>query len=78
MTFYQVFYSPLIRGVSFFKEKLLYLYVMSDKKVKKQVERKVFERVITHEDSIQIWKYDNYKSNTGPYEVEIKYPKKKG
>lgn len=50
---------------------------MNDKKVKKQVERKVFDRVITHEDSIQIWKYDNYKSNTGPYEVEIKQLKKK-
>jgi hypothetical protein len=51
---------------------------MSDKKVKKQVERKVFERVVTYEDCILIWKYDNHKSNTGPYEVEIKYPKKKG
>ena len=51
---------------------------MSDKKVKKQVERKVFERVITHEDCVLIWKYDNHKSNTGPYEVEIKQLKKKG
>jgi len=51
---------------------------MSDKKVKKQIERKVFERVITHEDCTLIWKYDNYKSNSGPYEVEIKYNKKKG
>jgi len=51
---------------------------MSDKKVKKQVERKVFERVIKHDDCTLIWKYDNYKSNSGPYEVEIKYPKKKG
>ena len=50
---------------------------MSDKKVKKQVERKVFERVIKHDDCTLIWKYDNYKSNSGPYEVEIKYPKKK-
>jgi len=24
-----------------------------------------------------IWKYDNYKTNTGPYEVEIKQIKKK-
>jgi len=51
---------------------------MSEKKVKKQLERKVFERVIKHDDCTLIWKYDNYKSNTGPYEVEIKYPKKKG
>ena len=51
---------------------------MSDKKVKKQIERKVFERVIKHEDCTLIWKYDNYKSNTGPYEVEIKPNKKKG
>jgi hypothetical protein len=51
---------------------------MSDKKVKKQVERRVFERVVTHEDCTLIWKYDNHKSNTGPYEVEIKPNKKKG
>lgn len=50
---------------------------MSDKKTKKQVERKVFERTITLDDCIMIWKYDNYKTNTGPYEVELKYPKKK-
>ena len=50
---------------------------MSDKKVKKQIERKVFERVIKHDDCTLIWKYDNYKSNSGLYEVEIKYPKKK-
>lgn len=51
---------------------------MSDKKTKKLVERKVFERTITLEDCVMVWKYDNYKTNTGPYEVEIKYPKKKG
>ena len=51
---------------------------MSDKKTKKQVERKVFERTITLDDCVMVWKYDNYKTNTGPYEVEIKYPKKKG
>ena len=50
---------------------------MSDKKVKKQIERKVFERTITLDDCIMIWKYDNYKANTGPYEVEIKPNKKK-
>jgi hypothetical protein len=51
---------------------------MSDKKTKKQVERKVFERTITLDDCIMIWKYDNHKTNTGPYEVEIKQLKKKG
>ena len=51
---------------------------MSDKKTKKPVERKVLERTITLEDCVMVWKYDNYKTNTGPYEVEIKYPKKKG
>jgi len=50
---------------------------MNDKKVKKQIERKVFDRIIKHEDCILIWKYDNHKTNTGPYEVEIKYLKKK-
>jgi hypothetical protein len=51
---------------------------MSDKKVKKPIEQKKFERTITFDDSIVIWKYDNYKTNTGPYEVEIKQVKKKG
>jgi hypothetical protein len=50
---------------------------MSEKKVKKPVEHKKFERTITFEDSIIIWKYDNHKTNTGPYEVEIKQVKKK-
>ena len=50
---------------------------MSDKKVKTPIEHKRFERVITFEDSIIIWKHDNHKTNTGPYEVEIKYLKKK-
>jgi len=51
---------------------------MSDKKVKKQVEHKKFERTFTFDDCVMIWKYDNYKSNSGPYEVETKYIKKKG
>ena len=51
---------------------------MSDKKTKKQVERKVFERTITLDDCIMIWKYDTSKTNSGPFEVEVKYPKKKG
>ena len=51
---------------------------MVDKKTKKQVEQVKFERTYTFEDSVVIWKYDNYKTNTGPYEVEIKQVKKKG
>ena len=50
---------------------------MSEKKLKKPVEHKKFERTITFEDSVIIWKYDNHKTNTGPYEVEIKQVKKK-
>lgn len=50
---------------------------MSDKKLKKPIEHKVFERTITFDDCIVIWKYDNYKTNTGPYEVEVKQIKKK-
>lgn len=50
---------------------------MSDKKIKKQVEHVKFERTYTFEDSIVIWKYDNLKTNTGPYEVEVKPVKKK-
>jgi hypothetical protein len=51
---------------------------MSDKKTKKPVEQKKFERTITFDDCLVVWKYDNYKTNTGPYEVEIKQLKKKG
>ena len=51
---------------------------MSDKKTKKQVEQKKFERTITFDDCIIVWKYDNYKTNTGPYEVEVKQIKKNG
>ena len=47
---------------------------MSDKKVKKQIERKVFERVIKHDDCTLIWKYDNYKSNSGPYSWLFSFP----
>jgi hypothetical protein len=43
-------------------------------KVKKEVK---YERIIEMEDCIMVWKYDHSKTKTGPYEVEIKYPKKK-
>jgi hypothetical protein len=49
---------------------------MNDKKTKKTVEQKKFERTYVMEDCVMIWKYDNYKTNTGPYEVEIKQLKK--
>ena len=51
---------------------------MSDKKSKKTVEHKKYERSYVYDDCTIIWKYDNYKTNTGPYEVEIKQVKKKG
>jgi len=51
---------------------------MSDKKVKKPVEQKKYERSFVYDDCTVIWKYDNLKSTSGPYEVEVKYPKKKG
>jgi hypothetical protein len=46
-------------------------------KIKEQIK---YERVYEYEDCIQIWKYDNYKSVSNPYEVETKYKKleKKG
>jgi hypothetical protein len=39
-----------------------------------------YEVVVDGDDIIQIWKYDNYKSVSSPYEVETKYkkPEKKG
>jgi hypothetical protein len=52
-------------------------YGQFDKKTKKPVEQKKFERTITFDDCLVVWKYDNYKTNTGPYEVEVKYLKKK-
>jgi hypothetical protein len=48
---------------------------MIDKK--KPIEVKKFERSYEFEDCIVVWKYDNSKSITGPYEVEVKYKKKK-
>jgi len=57
---------------------LLYLYCMKTKKSTKEVVHKIYERVFTHSDCTIIWKYDTNKSTSGPFEVEIKYPKKKG
>ncbi len=50
---------------------------MSSKNTKKLPEQVKFERVFTYDDCTVIWKYDNLKTNTGPYEVEVKYLKKK-
>lgn len=46
----------------------------NNSKTKQQVS---FERVFEFEDCTIIWKYDNFKSNSGPYEVEVKPIKKK-
>lgn len=49
---------------------------MNDKKSKKLVEQVKTERSFTFDDCTVIWKYDNSKTNTGPYEVEVKYGRK--
>ena len=51
---------------------------MKSKKTTKEVINKKYERVFTYPDCTVIWKYDTNKSFSGPFEVEIKYPKKKG
>ena len=61
----------------FFIKKPVYLYNMSEKKIKKVLEHKKYERTIEHDDCIMIWKYDNFKTNTGPYEVEKRQKKVK-
>jgi hypothetical protein len=48
---------------------------MIDKK--KTPEVKKYERSFIYEDCTIVWKYDNSKVNTGPFEVEIKYKKLK-
>jgi hypothetical protein len=48
---------------------------MSDKKGKKPVEHKKSELSFTYDDCTIIWKFDNQKTTTGPYEVEVKYKK---
>lgn len=41
-------------------------------------EQKKYERTFVYDDCIVIWKYDNYKTTSGPYEVEVKNLPKKG
>jgi hypothetical protein len=41
-------------------------------KIKDQVK---FERVFEYDDCTQVWRYDNLKTVTGPYEVETKLKK---
>ena len=48
---------------------------MIDKK--KPIELKKFERSYEFDDCTVIWKYNNFKIITGPYEVEVKYKEKK-
>jgi len=38
---------------------------------------KKYELKFEYDECISIWKFDNYKSTSGPFEVEIKYHKKK-
>lgn len=51
---------------------------MSSKNNKKPSEPIKYERTFTYDDCIVVWRYDSSKTNSGPYEVEMKYPKKKG
>jgi hypothetical protein len=51
---------------------------MSSKNNKKPPEPIKYERTFTYDDCIVVWRYDSSKTNSGPYEVEMKYPKKKG
>lgn len=51
---------------------------MSSKNIKKPVEPVKYERIFTYDDCVVVWRYDSSKTNSGPYEVEMKYPKKKG
>ena len=43
----------------------------------KEIEHKKWERVHEDENSISIWRYDNKKSLTNPYEVETTYKTEK-
>ena len=51
---------------------------MKSKKPKIITEKRKYERIFDYPDCQVIWKYDENKTNSGPFEVEIKYPKKKG
>jgi len=50
---------------------------MKRNKSKVIVEKRKFERVFDYPDCQVIWRYDENKTISGPYEVEIKYPKKR-
>lgn len=50
---------------------------MSKIKTKPKQEQKKYERTFVYDDCTVIWKYDNYKTTSGPYEVEVKYTTKK-
>jgi hypothetical protein len=57
----------------------LFIFVtMKSKKPKIITEKRKYERIFDYPDCQVIWKYDENKTNSGPFEVEIKYPKKKG
>jgi len=34
-----------------------------------------YERIFEYDDCTVVWKYDNFKSNSGAYEVEVKVKK---
>ena len=44
---------------------------------KKPVYVRKYERSYDYDDCTIVWKFDTSKTNTGPFEVEIKYKKKK-
>jgi hypothetical protein len=48
---------------------------MSNKK--KQQDVRKYEQTYDYDDCIVVWKFDHSKTMTGPYEVEVKYKKKK-
>ena len=52
--------------------------LMKNKKVTQNEVKRKYERIFDFPDCQVIWKFDENKTNSGPFEVEIKYPKKKG
>lgn len=51
---------------------------MKKNKTNSKIEHKKYERIFEFNDCIVVWKYDNYKTSSGPYEIEIKNTPKKG
>ena len=45
------------------------------KNTTKPKEQVKYDRTFEYDDCIVVWKYDNFKSNSGAYEVEIKVKK---